>query len=906
MAGNSVSNFVSGIISGEQQVVSAVSQIPTDVSYAVGALASRVAPAVQAIEQIPSSILSQPSQAVQQATQNASTVSSVQNLPTPYVSKQITPTEAAINNLSTPYVSKPSQGGAFASEESKFGGDGNIIDQLSTGLFNTLSSNIITKTVLSPILPSVQKGIEAYKAYEGYQTATPETVSSSLSKYQSVAKEITPSAVTSVEAGGGIGSWIGGVKSGYESLVKPINEWAVSTLPSVGIIKSSGLVTGITSLPSMALFTGQAVATDVESALKSTDILSDIEKFPALATAGTLITARSMYDTLTTNPVELGTSLIGTYLGMRAISGSATKAVGLARTSGLNEYGVPKSVSVESIGYDSRYGYPIKPTYGTSTQLYKSFEEGTLIPTPKEMSATQPVIRSPLTSSFPYVRSPITMERIEPPYVPKSARLPTHEPGDIVLWTAHEAESLTKGIKVGEGFKMVGTGSSELNAISAAPVLESYYTKAGLGGQIPESIGFESPFKSPTAYATEVPSLETIPSRVKKMIGKTPEGGTDYTPLNQYMAKRLTEVPAGQAFIPMIKGEYEANIPTNTLFEVTGRRYYTKVGGIGESHLFGTRVPIIELKTTGYEPSELPESASPIKTRIASSSYKAEPLINLAYTPLTTSIVKLPSSQKLTEKLSTIESKVSEGISKVSSALSSERPLSESLSKSLSKSLSGIESGISSKISLAETISLPLTKLTPPTPPTTPPYSPSEPVSEPKTIKTPPSSLSLSISTGGGVSSTIQKKRRKVHEEVFSLGTLVLPQIKNVKINYKSPSGIQNINMSPINKKGGSLIPIPKPIQRKQPANYGPKIPEPLYRGSNTTKINQRINVKQKTPSIPKNHIINSYIPKNTVHHNGGSGTGNHIPTNNLPKEARVSGSKKKSLYSTNLRSALY
>jgi len=887
MAGNPVSNFVSGIISGEQQVVSAVSQIPTDVSYAVGALAARVAPAVQST-QLPTT---------------------TQNLPTPFVSTPsqhptvYTPTPSAIQQLPAPYVSKLTQGGAFASEVSKFGGAGNIIDQLSTGLFNTLSSNIVTKEILSPILPSVQKGIEAYKAYEGYQTATPETVSSSLAKYQSVAKEITPSAVTSVEAGGGVGSWIGGVKSGYESLVKPVNEWAVSTLPSVGIIKSSGLVTGITSLPSMALFTGQAVATDVESALKSTDILSDIEKFPALATAGTLITARSMYDTLTTNPVELGTSLIGTYLGMRAISGGATKAVGLARTSGLNEYGVPKSVSVESIGYDSRYGYPIKPTYGTSTQLYKSFEEGTLIPTPKEMSATQPVIRSPLTSSFPYVRSPITMERIEPPYVPKSARLPTHEPGDIVLWTAHEAESLTKGIKVGEGFKMVGTGSSELNAISAAPVLESYYTKAGLGGQIPKSIGFESPFKSPTAYATEVPSLETIPAKVKSMIGKTPEGGTDYTPLNEYMAKRLTEVPAGQAFIPMIKGEYEANIPTNTLFEVTGRRYYTKVGGIGESHLFGTRVPIIELKTTGYEPSELPESASPIKTRIASSSYKAEPLINLAYTPLTTSIVKLPSSQKLTEKLSTIESKVSEGISKVSSALSSERPLSESLSKSLSKSLSGIESGISSKISLAETISLPLTKLTPPT---TPPYSTSEPVSEPTTSKTPPSSLSLSISTGGGVSSTIQKKRRKVHEEVFSLGTLVLPQIKNVKINYKSPLGIQNINMSPINKKNSSLIPIPKPIRRTQPANYGPKIPEPLYRGSNTTKINQRINVKQKTPSIPKNHIINSYIPKNTVHHNGGSGTGNHIPTNNLPKEARVSGSKKKSLHSTNLRSALY
>jgi len=383
----------------------------------------------------------------------------------------------------------------------------------------------------------------------------------------------------------GTGMYFGDLAKGYQSTIETPLEHAI------GVNPVSQFVSGIVSVPRQVLTIGQA------GLIGGENLARNAPSIPGVVTAGVAMQAKGTYEQAQANPAGLVGTLVGMYIVASAIGKVGTGAKGYIRTRGQTY------VPIETIGYDTRFGYPIKPGSASASDMIRSFSEGKLYPKPTRMST-----------------------KVEPPYLhgrggAPVARLPNAQSGDFVLYTAHEGESLTGGVKVGTAYKMTGTGSSELASISAAPILEGYFAK--VGGQVPKMVGFDTPFKGPTAYVTVTEALETIPRSVmRKVVGK------DYTAIDTYMQVRSTEVPSGISYIPMIKGEYEANIPTNSIFEVTGRSYYTKLGGFGQSHFLGTRVPIVEQMLVGFEPG-IPTPAIPVK--VPGSSYKPAPVINLVY-----------------------------------------------------------------------------------------------------------------------------------------------------------------------------------------------------------------------------------------------------------------------------------
>jgi len=555
--------------------------------------------------------------------------------------------------------------------------------------------------------------------------------------------------------------FLGAGKAYREGIVNPAER-----LVGKGIVQSAAL--GFLGVPGaipetigMAIIGGERTA-------------KNIYNFPALAAAGGAMTAESAIE----DPVRFGAGLLGTYGLFRAGGIITQKGIGLARSAG-KEY-----VPIENIGYDTNVGYPIKPVSGTSRQLIESFYENKLIPEPTQMSAG----KTPTTPG------------ITPPYlhgkggVP-AAKLPTTQPGDPLLWTAHESNALAKGVKVGEAYKMTGTGTSELDSISAAPVAEGYFAKTG--GMIPENIGFSSPFKSPTIYATVVQGLETIPGKVKAALPRNAQGKiTDYSVVNQYMQKRLTAAPGGQAFVPMLKGEFEANIATNSIFEVTGRKYYTKLGGIGKSHFGGTRVPIVEQDLIGFSPAETP--LPQIKSTRPGSSYRSGAEIG-GYSAIGASAVsmvyggysKKPLSPTSSRSPTALDSGASSRRTPVSSTPFSGSSAGSKPSSSIggskgsySRGSSPVESYIPSQyksvVSPSKTTSTtsPRSNLyTPPktspitsktTPPYTPPYTP--PRTPPATPPGSPWTPIISPFDGGGSGSSFFKPRKAAFMETFNMG----------------------------------------------------------------------------------------------------------------------------------------
>jgi len=415
-------------------------------------------------------------------------------------------------------------------------------------------------------------------------------VKSAETKYNAAASELIGNVDQSALATYGIGTAISDLGKEYTAIIETPVSSAVSGWGVVG-----GFISGIANVPTQITTIGESALIGGET------ILRNAGELPALATSGLAMQIKGAYDLAVTNPAYLIGSVAGMFALGTVASGAVTKGVNIVRTTGQTY------VPIESIGYDVNEMYPIKPASATAENLIQSFEEGKLIPAPKEMYGGGEV---------PYLHGgggiPI-------------ARLPSQTSPVTIGFTAHESPSLASGIKVGEAYQMTGTGSSELDAISMAPIAESYFAK--VGGMIPKSIGISSPIKLPTIYSTEVSALETIPEYIKSQLSRNAEGKiTDYTLINEYMQERLTNVPGGQGFVPLIKGEYEANIPTGGIFEVTGRQYYTKLGGFGESHFLGTRVPIIEQQLIGFEPIEATPS---LQTRTAGESYYGEPEINV-------------------------------------------------------------------------------------------------------------------------------------------------------------------------------------------------------------------------------------------------------------------------------------
>ena len=593
----------------------------------------------------------------------------------------------------------------------------------------------------------------------------------------------------------GVGQNIQGAGDWYSNAIeKPLASAIGTTNPL------SQFVEGVVSIPTIGTFLGTSVLVGGEGLLRNPAAL------PGSLIGGTALQIEGTYNAITTNPAGFAGQLAAMYVVGAGVSAISTKGVGVIRTTGLDY------VPIEDIGYDAKAGYPIKPAGTTAADLSRSFDTGVLTPPPTEMSATTGILNP---------------ERIEPPYLHgengiPAARLPNAQPGEPILYTAHESPSLIKpsifksAADVGEVYKIVNPGSSELASVSAAPILESYFNK--VGNMIPRALGFDSIIKRPTAYATTAEGLEEVPGSIRNQV-KSINGVKDYSPIDEYMQARSAEVPAGQAYLPMIKGEYEANIPQNTLIEVTGKNYYTKVGGFGDSHLLGTRVPIIEQRIIGFEPGE----SVGVKAGTVGKSYSQGPAINLNIAGITgfgSSVglarstipsVSLPTSQAVYPNSErTISSQTEQPSSRAmySSTPSPSEPAYESYSipsvsaySTGTDKISGYDGKSITSVSLPTPLitypmspSEPITPIsypvstTPPrstvysgssptspvspsygyTPPTSP-YSPSSPPSLPVTKLTPLGSPLGSFGGGGGAGG-YKDKRRKLQLETFYIG----------------------------------------------------------------------------------------------------------------------------------------
>ncbi|OPX64737.1 MULTISPECIES: hypothetical protein [unclassified Methanoregula] len=372
-------------------------------------------------------------------------------------------------------------------------------------------------------------------------------------RYKSLAAEFVGAEPNEKMATYGIASPLLTIGKAYrEGLVAPVEKSI-----GKGIIQSAAL--GFISVP------GAIPETIGMSIVGGERTAKTIWNFPGLAAAGGAMTV----DSFVQDPVKFSTALIGTYGLFRAGGILTQKGIGLARTAG-KEY-----VPLETIGYGPEGRYPLNPIQ-SGKLLAKSFKEGILYPTPKTMAEGDLAV--------PYLHGrgghPI-------------ARLPNARAGEITLWNALESSSRTRGVSIGESYILETSGGSEVRGIYNAPILESYFLKVG---NKPQMVGFELPFKTPTAYSTIVQGLESVP----KSIRKTTFGG-DWTRLNEWVAKRSRSVPAGQGYMPLLKAEYEAVIPDFSIVEITGRKYYTKIGGFGKSHFGGTRIPIVEQRSIGYD-----------------------------------------------------------------------------------------------------------------------------------------------------------------------------------------------------------------------------------------------------------------------------------------------------------------
>jgi hypothetical protein len=419
--------------------------------------------------------------------------------------------------------------------------------------------------------------------------------------YTKAASEITGGVDQKVLATYGVGSWFGGVASGYESSIEaPIK----SSTKGWGIVGE--FIGGVADVPRQIAFMGQAGTIGGETMLRSAPTI------PGIAAAGVAMQGKGMYEMATTKPAELAGSLVGMAVIGAVVKGGISKGVGEYRTAGM-EY-----VPIERIGYGPEGRYPLNPIQSASS-LSRSFAEGKLYPAPQQMAEG---------GAVPYLHGEGGLP---------VARLPNAQPGQTTLYTALESSSRVRGVGIGEAYRLQTSGGSEVQGMYGAPIVESYFAK--VGGVIPKMVGVDLPFKTPTIYSTVVEGVEAVPKAVRD----TAKTG-DYTQVNTYVQARSAAVPAGQAYMPLLKPEYEAIVPDNSMIVVTRRNYYTKLGGFGSSHFLGEKVPIIEQRSIGFDttiPQNRVKSQGPTENVYYSGN---KPIINLAYSPAAASITPSVSS----------------------------------------------------------------------------------------------------------------------------------------------------------------------------------------------------------------------------------------------------------------------
>lgn len=309
--------------------------------------------------------------------------------------------------------------------------------------------------------------------------------------------------------------------------------------------------------------------------------------------AGGVITGKQAVE----DPFGFAGNIVGTTLMMGSIKSISTKATGIIRTTG-KEY-----IPIEKIGYDVKEGFPISERI-TEKSLIKSFEKNTLVPEPSRMSI----------SGKP------------PSYVPETARLPTDfiSGKERIMWTGWE-KTPSGNILSGGKFTLEG-GSSEIPGMYGAPVAESYFTKTGT--QMPNIIGFDTTIiKRPSLIHTTVFDIKPTPELIRS---------------NLESVKRFaSEQTGGNAIAPLMKSEYEIVLPEGNVLQLKQTKYFTKLGGFGEKHIFGTRVPIIEAVATGEKAKvgliDIP-SFKP-------SYYKGQSLINLSDALYSTPFLKITPSK---------------------------------------------------------------------------------------------------------------------------------------------------------------------------------------------------------------------------------------------------------------------
>jgi hypothetical protein len=340
-----------------------------------------------------------------------------------------------------------------------------------------------------------------------------------------------------------------------ENVVAPFEKHIASRVPL------GGISTGIVRSPAIAAELVGMAPPGLERISKTPG------NIPEYIQGGLELQGQSIYKGLTQRPAEFAGELIGLGLLTRGVRGGLGKVPGYARTVG-KEY-----ISIEKIGYDVEHGYPLGKT--TPAGLQTSFAEGTLLPRPDMMAGS-------------WVK--------EVPYVPKSARLPTDPSGAHQMWTGWE-HRIKPDVPFGREVTL-GSGASEIPGMYGAPVALSYFTKAG---GIPKLFGFDLPsLRTPSILRTQVSEFEAIPRPLsRETIGLKTQGASNevaYSSINKFLAANKEP---GKAYLPMTKAEYEAVLPEGNVLELLGSRYYTKVGGVGRSHVGGTRVPIYELRVTG-------------------------------------------------------------------------------------------------------------------------------------------------------------------------------------------------------------------------------------------------------------------------------------------------------------------
>lgn len=457
-----------------------------------------------------------------------------------------------------------------ASETASVDASGMVESYKKSGVITP--DNVFTgnTTEYSELLSKMNRALDAQGRYDAVRTSLiiPTGIDNPLNNY--IAKPIS----------GGLDY----IAKGYNDIVTtPYANQVKKVYPGNPVWDlSNEFFTAAVSIPSyLATLGSQAV-------VGGENLSRNLQNFPVLAASGLILQGTGLFEGMTKKPVTTITQLVGTYAVLGAMGKTVKTGIGMIRTSGKTY------IPIEEIGYDFRYGYP----WGRNTlqSLRTSFHEGTLVPRPFTM-------RSGVSENVPYV--------------PANARLPTDiMANQPVLWTAWEGGlSLSPRLRAAtSGRFTLGGGPSELQGMYGSPVALGYFTKAG--GQMPTVFGTGlEMLKTPSIVHSVVRSIEGVPR------GLSTAGA--YARIQAYIDAQMALSP-GRAYTPLTKMEYEAVLPHGQVMEYLGSNYYTKLGGFGRNHLFGTRAQILEMRATG-EAVVQDTSVLPV---VEYKYYSGEPLIS--------------------------------------------------------------------------------------------------------------------------------------------------------------------------------------------------------------------------------------------------------------------------------------